>query len=231
MKVLRELRPLVRGVFTPRPGARSYSRSRARRRDGRRDTRAELFDPAEEPMPRPSIAACFSAGPPAWASVPCSPVPSASTRVPAGRVRSDDPDHRHEPPNETGQRAVEEAWGDLSSGGRALDAVELAANIIEVDPEDTSVGYGGLPNENGVVQLDASIMDGRTYSAGAVASLEGIKTPPRRAPRDGAHGSRADGRARRPAAGEVVRVRGRRPDDREVPGPLARVAGEPVGQR
>ena len=81
--------------------------------------------------------------------------------------------------NETGQRAVQDAWGILSSGGSALDAVELAANVIEVDPEDTSVGYGGLPNENGVVQLDASIMDGRTYNAGAVASLEGIRRRPR----------------------------------------------------
>ncbi len=79
--------------------------------------------------------------------------------------------------NETGRRAAEEAWTILASGGSALDAVERATNIIEVDPEDTSVGYGGLPNEEGVVQLDASIMDGRTYNAGAVASLEGIKTP------------------------------------------------------
>ncbi len=79
--------------------------------------------------------------------------------------------------NETGQRAVEDAWAILSSGGSALDAVELAANVIEIDPEDMSVGYGGLPNENGVVQLDASIMDGRTYNAGAVAALEGIMNP------------------------------------------------------
>ncbi len=79
--------------------------------------------------------------------------------------------------NETGQSAMREAWSILSNGGSALDAVEKGANVIEVDPEDTSVGYGGLPNEDGVVQLDASIMDGRTYSAGSVASLEGIKTP------------------------------------------------------
>jgi N4-(beta-N-acetylglucosaminyl)-L-asparaginase len=79
--------------------------------------------------------------------------------------------------NETGRRALEEAWPILSAGGSALDAVERATNVIEVDPEDMSVGYGGLPNENGVVQLDASIMDGRTYNAGAVASLEGIRTP------------------------------------------------------
>jgi len=79
--------------------------------------------------------------------------------------------------NETGQNAMREAWQILSSGGSAIDAVERGANVIEVDPEDTSVGYGGLPNEDGIVQLDASIMDGATYNAGSVAGLEGIKTP------------------------------------------------------
>jgi N4-(beta-N-acetylglucosaminyl)-L-asparaginase len=79
--------------------------------------------------------------------------------------------------NETGQRALEAGWQILESGGSAVDAVEKGANTIEVDPEDTSVGYGGLPNERGVVQLDASFMDGKTYSAGSVACLENIKTP------------------------------------------------------
>ncbi|MGW8265507.1 MAG: N(4)-(beta-N-acetylglucosaminyl)-L-asparaginase [Longimicrobiales bacterium] len=79
--------------------------------------------------------------------------------------------------NETGQEAMRQAWEILSSGGEAMDAVEKGANVIEVDPEDSSVGYGGLPNAEGVVQLDASCMDGKTYNAGAVASLEGIKTP------------------------------------------------------
>ncbi len=79
--------------------------------------------------------------------------------------------------NETGKNAIEAGWEILKAGGTAVDAVEKAANIIEVDPEDTSVGYGGLPNEKGVVQLDSSFMDGKTYSAGAVASLENIKTP------------------------------------------------------
>jgi N4-(beta-N-acetylglucosaminyl)-L-asparaginase len=79
--------------------------------------------------------------------------------------------------NETGQKAMEAGWQILKNGGSSVDAAEIAANIIEVDPEDTSVGYGGLPNENGVVQLDASFMDGKTYSAGAVACLEKIKTP------------------------------------------------------
>ncbi|UCC83308.1 MAG: N(4)-(beta-N-acetylglucosaminyl)-L-asparaginase [Gemmatimonadota bacterium] len=79
--------------------------------------------------------------------------------------------------NETGQKAMELGWEILSAGGSALDAVEKATNYIEQDPEDTSVGYGGLPNERGVVQLDASIMDGKTYSAGSVASLENIMYP------------------------------------------------------
>ena len=79
--------------------------------------------------------------------------------------------------NETGQRAMEVGWEILTQGGSAVDAVEKAANVIEVDPEDSSVGYGGLPNERGIVQLDASIMDGKTYNAGAVACLENIKTP------------------------------------------------------
>jgi N4-(beta-N-acetylglucosaminyl)-L-asparaginase len=79
--------------------------------------------------------------------------------------------------NETGRRASEAAWETLRAGGAAVDAVEQATNIIEADPEDTSVGYGGLPNERGVVQLDASIMDGKTYNAGSVAALENIKHP------------------------------------------------------
>jgi len=79
--------------------------------------------------------------------------------------------------NETGRRAVEAAWNMLRGGVSAVDAVERATNIIEEDPEDMSVGYGGLPNERGVVQLDASIMDGRTYNAGSVAALENIKHP------------------------------------------------------
>ncbi len=79
--------------------------------------------------------------------------------------------------NETGHKAMELGWEILSKGGSAVDAVERAANTIELDPEDTSVGYGGLPNENGIVQLDASFMDGSTYSAGAVACLEKIRTP------------------------------------------------------
>ncbi len=79
--------------------------------------------------------------------------------------------------NDTGRDAMRDGWQILNGGGSALDAVEKAANIIEVDPEDSGVGMGGLPNEDGVVALDASIMDGRTYNAGSVGALENISTP------------------------------------------------------
>ena len=79
--------------------------------------------------------------------------------------------------NVTSETALETGWEILKNDGTALDAVEKAVNVIELDPEDTGVGYGGLPNEKGIVQLDASFMDGKTYSAGAVACLENIKTP------------------------------------------------------
>lgn len=79
--------------------------------------------------------------------------------------------------NETGRTAMEEAWETLSAGATAVDAVERAANTIEVDPDDHSVGVGGLPNADGVVQLDACIMDGRTYNAGSVGALQRIATP------------------------------------------------------
>jgi N4-(beta-N-acetylglucosaminyl)-L-asparaginase len=65
----------------------------------------------------------------------------------------------------------------MKQGVDTLDAAVEGVKIQELDPEDTSVGYGGLPNEEGVVQLDASCMHGPTKRAGAVAALEGIKTP------------------------------------------------------
>ncbi len=68
-------------------------------------------------------------------------------------------------------------WDILRKNGSLLDAIEKSANVTELDPRDTSVGYGGLPNENGIVQLDASIMYGPNHNCGSVAALEGIKTP------------------------------------------------------
>jgi N4-(beta-N-acetylglucosaminyl)-L-asparaginase len=70
------------------------------------------------------------------------------------------------------------AWEVLQKGGSPLDAAEKAVNVAELDPRDPSVGYGGDPNEEGFLQLDASVMDGaRGNIAGAVAALENIKTP------------------------------------------------------
>lgn len=78
-----------------------------------------------------------------------------------------------------GLRATDKAVEVLRAGGGPLDAVIAGVNIVEDDPEDMSVGYGGLPNEDGVVELDASVMDGPTHGAGAVASLRNIKNPSR----------------------------------------------------
>jgi N4-(beta-N-acetylglucosaminyl)-L-asparaginase len=74
-------------------------------------------------------------------------------------------------------RPVARAYELLAAGSDPLDAAVEAVKIQELDPEDNSVGYGGLPNADGVVQLDASCMHGPTRRAGAVAALENIKTP------------------------------------------------------
>lgn len=76
-----------------------------------------------------------------------------------------------------GLRAVNRAMELMLRGLDTLDAAVEGVKIQELDPTDNSVGYGGLPNEDGVVQLDASCMHGPTRRAGAVAALEGIKTP------------------------------------------------------
>jgi N4-(beta-N-acetylglucosaminyl)-L-asparaginase len=76
-----------------------------------------------------------------------------------------------------GLRGVERTGRLLGQGMDTLDAAIEGVKIQELDPEDPSVGYGGLPNEEGVVQLDASCMHGPSRRAGAVGALEGIKTP------------------------------------------------------
>ncbi len=76
-----------------------------------------------------------------------------------------------------GEKVLIPGWEILSNNGKLLDAIEKSANVTELDPEDTSVGFGGLPNEHGIVQLDASIMYGPNHNCGSVACLEGIKTP------------------------------------------------------
>ncbi|MGH9939724.1 MAG: N(4)-(beta-N-acetylglucosaminyl)-L-asparaginase [Blastocatellia bacterium] len=76
-----------------------------------------------------------------------------------------------------GISCVERAMQILKSGGDTLDAVVAGVNIVEDDPDDNSVGYGGLPNEECEVELDASVMHGPTRRAGAVANLHHIKNP------------------------------------------------------
>jgi N4-(beta-N-acetylglucosaminyl)-L-asparaginase len=76
-----------------------------------------------------------------------------------------------------GVQACHAGWERLAAGASALDAIEAAANVTELDPEVNSVGYGGRPNAEGVVELDAAIMDGRTHAAGAVGGMTGIRAP------------------------------------------------------
>lgn len=76
-----------------------------------------------------------------------------------------------------GLRGVAKAFDLLTRGADTLDAGVEGVKIEELDPNDESVGYGGLPNADGVVQLDASCMHGPSKRAGAVGALEGIKTP------------------------------------------------------
>lgn len=76
-----------------------------------------------------------------------------------------------------GLPAVTKAMEMVHRGSDALDAVIAGVNIIEDDPDDMTVGYGGLPNEDGIVELDASVMHGPTHRCGAVASLRNIKNP------------------------------------------------------
>ena len=75
------------------------------------------------------------------------------------------------------RNAVEEAFARVVAGEDVLDALIAGVNIPELDPEETGIGYGALPNEKGVVQLDASCMHGPQRRAGAVAALEGVRTP------------------------------------------------------
>ena len=72
---------------------------------------------------------------------------------------------------------VQKAFTLMTQGTDVLDALIAGVNIVELDPRDTSVGFGGLPNADGVVQLDASVMHGPNKRAGAVAALEGVRTP------------------------------------------------------
>jgi N4-(beta-N-acetylglucosaminyl)-L-asparaginase len=72
---------------------------------------------------------------------------------------------------------VETAFTQMLEGTDVLEALIAGVNVVELDPEDTSVGYGGLPNADGIVQLDSCCMHGPKKRAGGVAALEGVRTP------------------------------------------------------
>jgi N4-(beta-N-acetylglucosaminyl)-L-asparaginase len=98
-------------------------------------------------------------------------VASAAAQIPAGRAKN------IVIASANGLACCRKAMDVLESGGDTLDAAVAGVNLVELDPKDNSVGYGGLPNENGVVELDASVMHGPSRRAGSVAGIRNIKTP------------------------------------------------------
>ena len=109
------------------------------------------------------------------------PRPAFGAAVTAVRERAPAPPLAGRPivvSSKNGLRGVAKAY-EMMTKQRAdpLDAAIAGVNIQELDPDDQSVGLGGLPNADGVVQLDASVMHGPTKRAGSVAALEGIATP------------------------------------------------------
>ena len=76
-----------------------------------------------------------------------------------------------------GLEAVRRAVEQMEAGAAPVEAAVDGVSLVEADPDDYTVGYGGLPNSEGVVQLDACCMDGPTMRAGAVAALEGFMHP------------------------------------------------------
>jgi N4-(beta-N-acetylglucosaminyl)-L-asparaginase len=106
---------------------------------------------------------------------------AASNYAPAVVEANAPPQRKAAPPlcvaSGNGVAAVTKAVAEMKRGADTLDAVIAGVNIVELDPRDNSVGYGGLPNERGDVELDASVMHGPTRRAGAVASLRGVREP------------------------------------------------------
>lgn len=76
-----------------------------------------------------------------------------------------------------GLETTKKAYEMIVAGSDPIDAVVAGVAIVEDDPNDTSVGYGGLPNERGIVELDAAVMHGPTHHAGAVASIQNVRHP------------------------------------------------------
>ncbi len=121
-----------------------------------------------------------------------------------------------------GIRATDKAMEIMRAGGDPLDAVIAGVNIVEDDPNDMSVGYGGLPNEDGVVELDASVMYGPTHAAGRRGRLRNIKNPSKVARLVMERTDHCPARRRgRPQVRPGPRLQGGGPPDRQGAGGLA----------
>ena len=110
-------------------------------------------------------------------------LPAAAGSAPTMMVRKATPpvviasSNGHEFKNGGPRTCVEEAYSRLVAGEDVLDSLIAGVNIVELDPEELGVGYGGRPNADGVVQLDSCCMHGPRKQAGGVAALEGVRTP------------------------------------------------------
>jgi N4-(beta-N-acetylglucosaminyl)-L-asparaginase len=124
-----------------------------------------------------TAAALASIGAQAVQAQPSATPPSASSPTASPHTVGDD----HRGPciigSANGIRSTAKAMELVQSGTYPLDAIVEGIKIVEDDPSDMSVGYGGLPNEDGIVELDASVMDGPLHLAGAVGALRNIKNP------------------------------------------------------
>jgi N4-(beta-N-acetylglucosaminyl)-L-asparaginase len=111
------------------------------------------------------------------------PLTASSSKGPAMHVRADvhpvivASGNGHQFKNGGTKTCVETAFEQMTRGVDVLDALIAGVNIVELDPKDDSVGYGGLPNADGIVQLDASCMHGPKKKAGGVGASENVKTP------------------------------------------------------
>jgi N4-(beta-N-acetylglucosaminyl)-L-asparaginase len=118
-----------------------------------------------------TAAGLAAAAAPAFGQAPAMMTPGSSKPV----VVASNNGHRFR--NGGARTCVETAFSLMTEGRDVLDALIAGVNIVELDPEDTSVGYGGLPNADGVVQLDSCCMHGPRRRAGGVAAIEGVRTP------------------------------------------------------
>jgi len=110
---------------------------------------------------------------------PAGPSPTAAVHVARSRPVVVSSANGHKYRNGGAKTCVETAFSLMTAGTDVLEALLAGVNIVELDPLDDSVGYGGLPNADGVVQLDACCMHGPLRRAGGVACLEGVRTPSR----------------------------------------------------